>query len=121
MEARLNLLVVMVSDMDRSVAFYRDTLGLPAREVSEWWSEFDAGGVTLALHPGRKADAPGLENGTDAGTVHVSFAVPDIDQACAELRAKGVEVDGPRVLEGMDTAIATFSDPNGVSLQVQHG
>jgi catechol 2,3-dioxygenase-like lactoylglutathione lyase family enzyme len=119
MEARLNLLVVMVSDMDRSVAFYRDTLGLRAREVSEWWSAFDAGGVTLALHPGETADAPGRENGTDAGTVHISFAVQDIDRACAELRAGGVAVDGPRVLEGMDIAIATFGDPDGISLQVE--
>jgi hypothetical protein len=47
----LNNLITMitVSDMERSVRFYRDTLGLKLRFQSPDWSEFDFGSNTLAL------------------------------------------------------------------------
>ena len=53
------------------------------------------------------------------GTVHFSFAVPDIAQACEELRAKGVQVDGPRRLADADVLMASFSDPDGLSLGLE--
>ena len=116
MEPRLNTLIVMVSDMNRSLAFYRDILGLKSRTESEWWSEFSSGDVTIALHHARQG-AGGAVNGTDAGTVHISFAVTNIERASADLRAKGVEVDGPKEMEGILTA--TFSDPDGLSLGLE--
>ena len=42
--------IVFVSDMARSIAFYRDVLGLPLRFESPEWTEFDTPGSTLALH-----------------------------------------------------------------------
>jgi catechol 2,3-dioxygenase-like lactoylglutathione lyase family enzyme len=105
--------------MDSSVRFYRDALGLTPTEVSEWWTEFRAGGVSLALHPGQAAGAQGPRQGTDAGTAHITFTVADLERACEELRAAGVEVDGPRDLEGMAARIATFSDPDGLSLGLE--
>ena len=119
MQARLHQLIVLVSDMDRSAAFYRDVLGLTPATESEWWSEYDAGGVTIALHPGPRPDVSGVRNGTDAGTTHIAFVVPDIEAACAELRAKGVAVEGPSLLEGMELLTATFADPDGVSLGLE--
>ncbi len=47
---RLNYAIVFVSDMKRSVAFYRDTLGLPLRFESPHWTEFATAGASLALH-----------------------------------------------------------------------
>jgi carbon storage regulator len=47
--------IVFVSDMARSVAFYRDVLGLPLRFESPEWTEFETPGSTLALH---LADGP---------------------------------------------------------------
>ena len=119
MQARLDQLIVMVSDMRRSVGFYRDVLGLRAISESEWWSEFDVGNGTLALHPAPKAEAGGAVSGTHAGTLTVCLTVPDIEATCADLRAKGVEVDGPRVLASMQYSIATFADPDGLSLLLQ--
>lgn len=47
---RVNYAIVFVSDMRRSVSFYRDVLGLPLRFESPGWSKFATGGATLALH-----------------------------------------------------------------------
>ena len=40
-----------VDDMARSIAFYRDGLGLTLVRESAWWSEFKVGELTIALHP----------------------------------------------------------------------
>ena len=37
---RVNYAIVFVSDMNRSVSFYRDVLGLPLRFESPEWTEF---------------------------------------------------------------------------------
>src|SRR6185503_2573689 len=45
-------IMITVSDMDRSLAFYRDVLGLALRFASPEWTEFETGTTTLALHGG---------------------------------------------------------------------
>lgn len=40
-----------VSDMRRSVAFYRDILGLKCEIESPYWSQFIVGSNKLGLHP----------------------------------------------------------------------
>jgi catechol 2,3-dioxygenase-like lactoylglutathione lyase family enzyme len=48
---KVDYIMVNVSDMSRSVAFYRDILGLSLKFESPGWSEFHTGATTLALHP----------------------------------------------------------------------
>ena len=50
MFSKVDYVMVNVSDMSRSVAFYRDILGLPLKFQSPEWSEFQTGATTLALH-----------------------------------------------------------------------
>ena len=50
MFSKVDYIKVNVSDMSRSVAFYRDILGLPLKFQSPGWSEFQTGATTLALH-----------------------------------------------------------------------
>lgn len=40
-----------VNDMARSIAFYRDGLGLNLTSESQWWTVFKAGDSIIALHP----------------------------------------------------------------------
>ena len=56
---RLNYAIKFVSDMDTSVAFYRDTLGLSLRFQSPFWSEFDTGQTALGLHPASEENPAG--------------------------------------------------------------
>lgn len=53
--AELSYAVVFVTDMNRSIAFYRNVFGLAIRHQSHKWTEFATPGVTLAL---QQRDAP---------------------------------------------------------------
>ena len=44
---RVNYAIVLVSDMKRSVTFYRDVLGLPLKFETPGWTEFSTDGATL--------------------------------------------------------------------------
>src|SRR2546427_9617060 len=71
--------VVTVSDMTRSIKFYRDVLGLPLKFESKDWSEFITGTTTIALHGGGKL-APATMNKQGellAGTCTLGFSVED--------------------------------------------
>ncbi len=88
---KLSHAIIFVSDMARSVAFYRDNLGLPVRFESAKWTEFETPGSTLALH---LADVPSdaaaiSADAIPAGQCHLSFAVEDIDAFHQEMMAKG--------------------------------
>lgn len=47
---RVSYAIVFVSEMKRSVTFYRDVLGMALRFESPGWTEFATEGATLALH-----------------------------------------------------------------------
>jgi len=108
--------MITVSDMDRSVAFYRDQLGIPLKFQSPEWTEFDTGATTLALHGGgvpRQATAGGGEN--VAGTCSIGFNVEDVDRTFEELKAKGVRfVMPPTQREGEGIKLAVCIDPDGL-------
>src|SRR5438445_5440468 len=83
---KLGVVMITVSDMNRSVAFYRDTLGLPLRFQSPEWTEFDTETVTLALHGGGapRTGAPPAGPGP-AGSVSTGWNVEDLDAVYSRL------------------------------------
>jgi lactoylglutathione lyase len=106
--------MIMVSDMARSVAFYRDALGLALKFESPFWTEFSTGATTIALHGGA---APAGEPARDkvAGTCSIGFNVDDLDAVHGKLVARGVRFVMPpmdRPEEGIRLAIAL--DPDGL-------
>jgi lactoylglutathione lyase len=84
--SRLAVLYLYVRDMERSLVFYRDLLGLPL-EGDEHWVEAQLGGTRFALHLAHEG-VPALSS----GTVNIDFEVDDVDAAAERLRAQGVEV-----------------------------
>ena len=48
---KVEAVILLVSDMEKSVKFYRDVLRLPIKSQSEEWTEFFNSGTVIALHP----------------------------------------------------------------------
>jgi predicted enzyme related to lactoylglutathione lyase len=102
---------VSVTDVDRSVAFYRDVLGIPFlfRVPGQPMAFFDSGGVRLYL--GRPESPEFRSNPV------LYFTVEDVDEAHRELSARGVTfVDAPHIVnrtESSELWMAFFDDPDG--------
>jgi catechol 2,3-dioxygenase-like lactoylglutathione lyase family enzyme len=102
---------LFVSDMDLSVAFYTQTLGLAlAFRAGDHWAQIDAGdGTAIGLHP-RSDQAP--EPGT-VGAISVGLNVDEsIEGVIATLVERGVEFPQGVSSDGM-LRIAHFADPDG--------
>ena len=107
--------IIFVRDMARSVAFYRDLLGLPVRFESAKWTEFETPGSTLALH---LADVPSnaaaiSADAIPAGQCHLSFAVDDLDAFHQAMIAKGIPCLQPPEVEDFGGRLAGYADPDG--------
>jgi catechol 2,3-dioxygenase-like lactoylglutathione lyase family enzyme len=124
-EARL-LANFKSADLDRTVAFYEGTLGLPVlhrREIMPGVDEvrFETGGGILCFESG---DPQGKTNDL------VGWDVEDVDATVAALKGKGVvfeEYDYPslKTVEGVATVgsmqAAWFKDPDGNLLALVSG
>ena len=78
---RVNYVIIFVSDMERSTAFYRDTIGFTLKFASPGWTEFATEGVTLALH--HSDGVAGSDEDHDhlpPGRCRPGFSVPDLDE-----------------------------------------
>src|SRR6516225_2851104 len=87
---KVDYIKVNVSDMSRSVAFYRDILGMPLKFQSPGWSEFQTGATTLALHLIRARDGVAPAEPL-AGTCSIGFSVEDLAATHRELVARGAQ------------------------------
>lgn len=110
--------MIFVSDMARSIAFYRDVLGLPVRFESPEWTEFDTPGSTLALHLADDARPAGPPPNTAAGGCQLGFTVDDLDAFHQEMVARGVPCLQPPEVEDFGGRLAGYTDPDGTPLWV---
>ena len=110
---RTDFVSVPVRDLEKSTAWYRETLGLP--QVTEGgWPEFQLGeNVSLYLidptNIGQSFAAP--------HSSHIALRVPDVEEARRALEEKGVEFHGD-VLDTGVCHMAFFSDPDGNALML---
>jgi lactoylglutathione lyase len=114
---QIDYTMIVVSDMKRSVEFYRDKLGIPLKFESPEWTEFQTGTTTLALHGGGvpASDAPAGDPSKMAGHCSIGFNVEDVDTTFAELKAKGIRfVMPPTQREGEGIRLAVAIDPDGL-------
>ena len=101
---------IIVHDLPRAMAFYRDTLGLPLLFTAGSMAFFDCGGVRLMLGP---ASSPELDHPSSI----LYFRVPDINAAHRRLTEMGVKIEAPpRLIAPMKTYdlwMLAFPDPQG--------
>ncbi|HYI37659.1 MAG TPA: VOC family protein [Thermoleophilaceae bacterium] len=109
--------MVPTTDIERSVAFYTETLGLPctARYGKVDGAEFETGNLTIAAFD---FGAVGLEP-PSANRGPIALRVDDVAAARAELESRGVEFQGDIVDSGVCHQ-AYFADPDGNNLILHH-
>lgn len=113
----LDYTVVVVEDLERSLAFYVDRLRLPLDHRSGPYAQLRTGSTRLALFEreamsrtlGRalrppERDAPGFE---------IGFKVADVDAAFAELTGAGAEAEMPPTDRPWGQRTAYLRDPDG--------
>jgi catechol 2,3-dioxygenase-like lactoylglutathione lyase family enzyme len=117
--------VVIVDDLDRSVRFYADVLGLPLGHRSGPYAQFSTGATRISLYerdamsgtlgvdglrpPPR--DAPGFELG---------FKVDNVDAAYAELIEAGADGVTPPRNRPWGQRTAYVRDPDGHLIELVH-
>ena len=113
---KVDYVMVMVSNMQKSVAFYRDQLGLSLKFESKDWTEFQTGETTLALHGGG-SPKPAAHGPEPAGTCSIGFNVENVNNTYQMLQEKGVRFVMPptaRSEEGIKLTVAL--DPDGLPI-----
>lgn len=118
MNIRINYSIIFVSDMERSVVFYRDVFGIPLKFESSGWTEFVTEGATLALHKTDMArpntEGPDVEY---AGQCRAGFEVPDLDAFHKRLTKHKVPCP-QEPTETFGVRIAQYVDPDGLVFAV---
>ena len=97
-----------VSDLDRAVRFFSETLGL-AMSSRDHVARFMIDGVLFELVPTTDASRY-----SGHGNARICFGVPDILRGVDELKRKGVSVSAVHQVE--NGFLATFTDPDGNEL-----
>jgi catechol 2,3-dioxygenase-like lactoylglutathione lyase family enzyme len=106
--------IIPVSDQDKALEFYCDTLGFEKRmdvaygDGDRWVEVAPSGAETsLAIVPPREGESAGIQTRT-------GFSSEDVDADHADLKARGVDVD-PEVMRMGDPVppMFFFRDPDG--------
>ncbi|HEX4304289.1 MAG TPA: VOC family protein [Rhizomicrobium sp.] len=113
---RLAMLMIVAPDLARARDFYGTTLGFALTSETRQRLVFDVAGVRLAIFKGT-SDAPLTRHGETASTNFV-FAVPSLDAAMADLKAKGVVFLHAAPAQGEFGRYAAFHDPFGNVLEL---
>jgi lactoylglutathione lyase len=111
--SRLGYVILYVSDLDASIAFYRDVLGLPFKFSDAGYAEFATEGTRLALYESRRAEWLTGRKVSPGPAAEIVFVVDDVDA-----HARRVEQRGAVVLSGpadrpWGHRTVHFADPDG--------
>jgi len=121
---------ITVNDVEESIAFYRDALGLDViQDVSNGghrWLTFGTDsqpGLGIVLsdpHAGRsQADGDALQELLAKGTLpNIVFSTDDLDAAFERVRASGAEVLQEPLDPGYGTKDCAFRDPSGNMVRI---
>ena len=109
---------IPTQDIERSVQFYGDVLGLPRAVYmpERNFAEFEPGDVTLNVY---NPVAMGIAKEHQPNAHAYALHVDDVAAARSQLEARGVEFDG----DIFDTGVchmAFFRDPDGNPLMLHH-
>ncbi|MER5174738.1 MAG: VOC family protein [Candidatus Nitrosocosmicus sp.] len=104
---KLSAVILLVSDMNRSVQFYKEVLNIPLKKRSDEWTEFFNKETVLALHPAKRKEK--LKSGQH---ILIGLSASDFDQTIKNLQEKEVVFFKKPREEGFGKH-AIIEDPDG--------
>jgi lactoylglutathione lyase len=123
---RLLHTMIRVFDLDKSIHFYRDLLGMKLLRRSEnevgkyslafvgYGDESEASVIELTYNWGR---SEGYDQGTAFG--HLAIGVGEVADTCERLAKEGVKITRPAgPVKGGTTIIAFIEDPDGYKIEL---
>ena len=111
-------ITLRVSDLDRSIAFYRDVLGFDVQRPADDLALFFSGPTLVGLRPPLEGTPEGDRfSEYRIGVDHLAFTVPDTDELeklVEALREAEVETAGIETDEVTQKQYVCFRDPDNV-------
>jgi lactoylglutathione lyase len=114
---RLGHVIVYVSDLVVSVAFYRDVVGLEHRFTDAGYAEFTTGPTRFALYERRRAEWLIGRGVTPGAGAQVVLVVVDVDAIAAGLRERGVPLLAGPVDRPWGHRTLHITDPDGFVIE----
>lgn len=113
MDYELFIVRVFVTDWDRALRFYTETLGIPTAYRSDemGWAQLETGEAQLALERVAPDDAEGRS--LVGRFLGVTLQVSDIEATHATLVERGVDFLEPPAKQPWGGTIAHLRDPDG--------
>jgi glyoxylase I family protein len=114
----LNHIILTISDVAKSRAFYGDLLGFKLVDIADAFY-FVSVGVTFFLFPSRHLLPNDRFNEFRIGLDHLSFTAPNeeaLHSLAEKLRASGVETQGVQQYHTGNKYVA-FRDPDNIQLE----
>jgi lactoylglutathione lyase len=102
--------ILAVADIDKSLQFYHEIIGLPIRTQRRSWVDLGTSGALLSLHPASLTAqhiGSSIENG-----ITIGFLVGDVKSAVEELKSKGITIYRD-IVEKDAGKNAVILDPDG--------
>ncbi|RZU19145.1 lactoylglutathione lyase [Kribbella rubisoli] len=109
----IGYVILYVGELERSVAFYRDVVGLAYKFTDAGYAEFDAGGVRFGLYERRRAEWLTGHDVTPGAGGEVVVMVDGVDAYAERLAAAGVQVLSGPVDRPWGHRTVHVADPDG--------
>ena len=121
MDVKLDRVVVLVKDFERSLSFYRDMLGLP---LTRSWDRPDSKGALFGV--GDSAIeilwVPGGKNNEACdfklpfSKIHINLQVDDVDGCYSDLKKRGAPITEEPEDTFWGARLFRLNDPDGVHI-----
>ena len=103
--------ILAVKDLEKSVDFYNNILGMPIKNVRSNWVDLGQSGALLSLHPAS------AELSTPNDMIMIGLVVGDVESAVNELKSKNVKIH--RDIQEREAGInAIILDPDGYMISL---
>ena len=117
MKLTMKYIILYVSDLNQSLIFYRDLLGLPVIMQQGTYIEFKTGVTILSINTREDVkEITGLsvpDKKVSSQTFELGFVVEDVTLTIDFLRQKGVTILKEPVVKPWGQTVAYVEDPDG--------